>query len=84
MRVNLIGVIRKDNEARVGRSVAKAKRLSASLLYRFQGTAAFVSSKEAADRPLDFLLGGIAQLGERLLCKQEVIGSSPIISTTGR
>ena len=26
--------------------------------------------------------GGLAQLGERLLCKQEVIGSIPIISTT--
>ena len=26
--------------------------------------------------------GGIAQLGEHLLCKQGVIGSSPIISTT--
>ena len=26
-------------------------------------------------------LGGIAQLGEHLLCKQGVIGSIPIIST---
>ena len=26
--------------------------------------------------------GGIAQLGERLLCKQEVIGSIPFASTT--
>ena len=26
--------------------------------------------------------GGIAQLGEHLLCKQGVIGSSPISSTT--
>ena len=25
--------------------------------------------------------GGVAQLGERLLCKQEVIGSIPIFST---
>ena len=25
--------------------------------------------------------GGLAQLGERLLCKQEVSGSSPLIST---
>ena len=32
-------------------------------------------------RVMDDLLGGIAQLVERLLCKQEVIGSSPIIST---
>ena len=28
--------------------------------------------------------GGVAQLGERLLCKQEVIGSNPFTSTTGR
>ena len=27
--------------------------------------------------------GGIAQLGERLLCKQEVSGSIPLISTIG-
>ena len=26
--------------------------------------------------------GGVAQLGERLLCKQEVIGSIPFASTT--
>ena len=29
-------------------------------------------------------LGGVAQLGERLLCKQEVVGSIPITSTTAR
>ena len=29
----------------------------------------------------DSVVGGIAQLGEHLLCKQGVIGSSPIIST---
>jgi hypothetical protein len=28
--------------------------------------------------------GGVAQLGERLLCKQEVIGSNPFTSTTGK
>jgi hypothetical protein len=27
--------------------------------------------------------GGVAQLGERLLCKQEVIGSIPFTSTMG-
>ena len=32
----------------------------------------------------DARYGGIAQLGERLLCKQEVNGSIPFISTTGR
>ena len=30
--------------------------------------------------PPDFI-GGVAQLGERLLCKQEVIGSIPFTST---
>ena len=29
------------------------------------------------------IVGGIAQLGERLLCKQEVNGSIPFISTKG-
>ena len=28
--------------------------------------------------------GGLAQLGERLLCKQEVNGSIPLISTIGK
>jgi hypothetical protein len=28
-----------------------------------------------------FRFGGVAQLGERLLCKQEVIGSIPFTST---
>ena len=32
---------------------------------------------------LVILVGGIAQLGEHLLCKQGVIGSIPIISTKG-
>ena len=30
-----------------------------------------------------FEYGGVAQLGEHLLCKQGVIGSIPFISTTG-
>jgi hypothetical protein len=37
-------------------------------------------SLRAVDRPET---GGVAQLGERLLCKQEVIGSIPFTSTTG-
>jgi hypothetical protein len=28
------------------------------------------------------IFGGVAQLGERLLCKQEAIGSIPFTSTT--
>ena len=35
----------------------------------------FRSSKEVT------LVGDVAQLGERLLCKQEVSGSIPLIST---
>jgi hypothetical protein len=30
------------------------------------------------------IIGGVAQLGERLLCKQEVIGSIPFTSTISR
>jgi hypothetical protein len=30
---------------------------------------------------LSLLDGDVAQLGERLLCKQRVVGSTPIIST---
>ena len=33
-------------------------------------------------RSRSFWNGGVAQLGERLLCKQEVIGSIPFTSTT--
>ena len=32
--------------------------------------------------PPSIPIGGVAQLGERLLCKQEVIGSIPFTSTT--
>ncbi len=32
----------------------------------------------------DLWTGGVAQLGERLLCKQEGVGSNPITSTTRR
>ena len=30
---------------------------------------------------VEIVIGGVAQLGERLLCKQEVIGSIPFTST---
>ena len=33
------------------------------------------------DRRLDEIIGGVAQLGERELCKLEVIGSIPFAST---
>ena len=32
----------------------------------------------------DKIRGGVAQLGEHLPCKQGVMGSNPIISTSGR
>ena len=32
--------------------------------------------------PAGWLIGGLAQSGERLLCKQEVRGSNPLASTT--
>jgi hypothetical protein len=31
-----------------------------------------------------FFIGGVAQLGERMLCKHEVIGSIPFTSTNSR
>ena len=33
-------------------------------------------------RPTRYLAGGLAQLGERLVCNQEVTGSSPVFSTS--
>ena len=35
-------------------------------------------------RGMSELLGGVAQLGERLLCKQNVAGSIPVTSTSYR
>ena len=34
------------------------------------------------DSKFEFIYGGVAQLGEHLPCKQGVMGSNPIISTT--
>ena len=33
------------------------------------------------DRVIGFQVGGVAQLGEHLLCKQGVTGSIPVVST---
>ena len=41
----------------------------------------FLKKKMEEANALSELHGGIAQLGERLPCKQEAIGSIPIIST---
>ena len=34
------------------------------------------------DPPMQKISGGVAQLGERMLCKHEVIGSIPFTSTS--
>ena len=46
-------------------------------LYRFQDSV----KKPEAGNLIVGLFGGLAQLGERLPCKQEVSGSNPLIST---
>ena len=59
----------KSSEENAKRS-RKSVELAWKVLYRFQGS----------DKSED--CGGLAQLGERLPCKQEVSGSIPLISTT--
>ena len=49
-----------------------------TVLYSFEGANAL--SKGQKDEGRDHR-GGVAQLGEHLLCKQGVIGSNPFIST---
>ena len=39
-------------------------------------------SKNKVKKTTNQLFGGVAQLGEHLPCKQGVMGSNPIISTT--
>ena len=46
-------------------------------LFNLEGAAPWLKSEKQTERQY----GGIAQLGEHLLCKQGVIGSIPIIST---
>ena len=53
------------------RSVQSA--LIGFLLFNLEGALRFKEARED---------GGLAQLGERLPCKQEVSGSIPLISTT--
>ena len=43
-----------------------------------------MGSPETVGHPLVATLGGIAQLVERCLCKADVSGSSPLISTTSK
>ena len=42
-----------------------------------------ISSAEQISFAEGNIYGGVAQLGEHLPCKQGVMGSNPIISTTG-
>ena len=51
------------------------------VLFNFEGPYKKGNSKEIAGLNKEGKNGGIAQLGEHLLCKQGVIGSIPIIST---
>ena len=54
--------------------------------YRWLGAAATLAGKQVSPVALGLRQalsqGGVAQLGERLLCKQEVIGSIPFTSTS--
>ena len=47
------------------------------LLFNFQGSDQILEKKEQTRKH-----GGVAQLGEHLPCKQGVMGSNPIISTS--
>ena len=47
------------------------------MLFNLEGT-----EKNAPEQKKRTLNGGLAQLGERLPCKQEVTGSNPVLSTT--
>ena len=50
---------------------------------RWQESDSSSSSKSLCIVLRDRVHGGLAQLGERVLCKHEVIGSSPIFSIYG-
>ena len=58
------------------RSVTEEVRF-VELLFNFEGLFGLLEINT-------FLYGGIAQLGEHLLCKQGVNGSNPFISTKGK
>ena len=53
------------------------------VLFNFEGPYKKGNSKEIAGLNKEGKNGGIAQLGEHLLCKQGVNGSIPFISTKG-
>lgn len=72
-------------ERRAGSSPAlgtKDKRSRGSCNYRYSSTGECNGALDlAGENPATFLNGGLAQLGEHLLCKQRVVGSIPTTST---
>ena len=48
------------------------------------GPTTYFQSKNTVKKLTTNLYGGVAQLGEHLPCKQGVMGSNPIISTSER
>ena len=50
-------------------------------LYRFEGSQEQNHESRKRGRNAGRISGGVAQMGERLLCKQEASGSRPLIST---
>jgi hypothetical protein len=79
--------LRSNRESRsVQKEAPAAFRLTG--LVRTERAPAVARATAAARRPTNSggarVCGGVAQLGERLLCKQEVIGSIPFTSTNLR
>ena len=50
-------------------------------LYSSEGASVPSKASKTEEGPTGRTRGGVAQLGERLPCKQEAIGSNPFIST---
>ena len=73
---------RRDHGAGSGR-IESERGKGNEVLYSFErARERNVQGKKEGRRPGH--RGGVAQLGEHLLCKQGVIGSNPFISTTSR
>ena len=80
---NLEGTLSRRNSEATLKDKIKAQRSGFDFERRSSGVTELSSmlgseGYEACDDD-----GGIAQLGERLPCKQEVSGSIPLVSTTG-
>ena len=68
--IRSVGRAKEADDIKLSASKEELLNLRKSHLYRFQGS----GEKEKRHG------GGLAQLGERLPCKQEVSGSNPLIS----